>query len=30
MLDERFASASRLVVATVDELVSTEEVARPA
>ena len=28
VLDERFASASRLVVATVDELVSTEEVAR--
>ena len=28
MLDERFASASRLVVATVDELVSTEEVVR--
>ena len=27
VLDERFASASRLVVATVDELVSTEEVA---
>jgi glutaconate CoA-transferase subunit A len=28
VLDERFASASRLVIATVDELVSTEEVAR--
>jgi glutaconate CoA-transferase, subunit A len=28
VLDERFASASRLVVATVDELVSTEEVVR--
>jgi glutaconate CoA-transferase, subunit A len=28
VLDERFASASRLVVATVDELVSTEEVAQ--
>ncbi len=28
VLDERFASASRLVVATVDEVVSTEEVAR--
>jgi glutaconate CoA-transferase subunit A len=27
VLDERFASASRLVIATVDELVSTEEVA---
>ena len=27
VLDERFASASRMVVATVDELVSTEEVA---
>jgi len=26
VLDERFASASRMVVATVDELVSTEEV----
>ncbi len=26
MLDERFASASRMVVATVDELVSTEQV----
>ena len=30
VLDERFASASRLVVATVDEVVSTEEVTRPA
>jgi glutaconate CoA-transferase, subunit A len=28
VLDERFASASRLVVATVDEVVSTEEVTR--
>ncbi len=28
VLDERFASASRLVVATVDELVSTQEVVR--
>ena len=28
VLDERFASASRMVVATVDEVVSTEEVAR--
>jgi len=28
VLDERFASASRLVIATVDELVSTQEVAR--
>jgi glutaconate CoA-transferase subunit A len=28
VLDERFASASRLVIATVDELVSTEEVVR--
>ncbi|MGD0068099.1 MAG: CoA-transferase [Streptosporangiaceae bacterium] len=28
VLDERFASASRLVVATVDEVVSTEEVVR--